>query len=285
MKEWIPTKIPKIANFYWGNEPLPYLRFLTLKTFSHYNPDWQLRLYTSKDSVKPTWLSKENKNIFNGKDYTDHLKEIPNLTIITVDFQKTIGIPNTTSDVHKSDILRWWLFTKDGGMWIDLDILFWKPITESEVNANKNCNLIFCQCRYGHSIGFLGSSANNEYYKIVLNMAKQRFNEKGYQSVGCELINNSNIHKTLHDFNYRARFIAMETVYPIDAFRIRHIYNANMKLDDPRTIGLHWFAGHDLSYKYVNEITADNYNDFKNDKTGEIYRMNTLLSVLKRINI
>lgn len=286
MKEWLPTKIPKIAHFYWGNSTLPFLRYLTLKTFSHYNPDWQLILYIPiKTDSQITWDTPENKTNFNGIDYTYKLEEMSNLNIVKIDFYKYLQISNDTSDVHKSDFLRWKLLSEQGGMWIDMDIIFIKPIAESECNINKNTNLIFCQCRYGHSIGFIGSSADNAYYKHINKMAREKYNKRSYQSIGCELINGSDIFGIMHKYNYKGQFIAPETVYPLDAIRIRHIYNGDFPLDDPRTIGLHWFGGDSMAFPYVNAINEDNYKDYKNNTTGEVYQINTLLSTLKRIEI
>ena len=45
--------IPKIAHFYWGNEILPFLRYITIYSFSILNPDWEIKLYL------PTKISKE----------------------------------------------------------------------------------------------------------------------------------------------------------------------------------------------------------------------------------
>jgi len=284
MKDWLPTKIPKIAHFYWGNSTLPFLRYLTLETFSHYNPDWELILHVpiTTDS-QITWDTPENKLQFTGIDYTYKLKDIPNLTINKIDFYRYMRLSNDISSVHLSDFLRWKLLSEQGGMWIDMDILFIKPISESEVNANVNTDLVFCQCRYGHSIGFIGASANNEYYKHINKMAREKYNKKSYQSIGCELINDSDVFGIMHKYNYKGIFIASETVYPLDAIRIRHIYNGDFPLDDPRTIGLHWFAGDVMANHYINSINETNYNDYKNDKTGEVYQMNTLLSTLKRL--
>ena len=282
---WQLRNIPQIANFYWGNDnKLSYLRFLTIKTFSNYNLNWKLRLYTSSGSSKPTWLSTENKINFTGKDYTHLLKDIPNLEIIEFDFTK-IGVSNDISDVFKSDFLRWYLFTQDGGLWCDMDIIFFKSIDEGNLTNNLNVNLIFCKGRYGHSIGFLGSSAHNKLYEWIFNEAKNKFDNKLYQTIGADLLNSTDIFKLIHNFNYKSTFIAPETVYPLDAIRIRHIYNADLPLDNPKTIGLHWYAGDIMAVKYINEIDDTNYTHYMNHTTGEVYRINTLLSLLKRIKI
>ena len=53
--EW-QLNIPKIFHVYWGGGVMPYIRFLTVKSFMKYNPDWEIMFWYPKyPSTHVTW--------------------------------------------------------------------------------------------------------------------------------------------------------------------------------------------------------------------------------------
>ena len=143
---WHLTKIPKIAHFYWGNEKLPYLRYLTISSFCKYNPDWKVRFYYPKyRQTKKTWNSKEHKyEIIVKKDYTEELKKLP-ITFVEIDFE-SLDLSNDLTEVHKSDYLRWFLLANVGGLWSDMDIIYIDSMNNISLNINDNneLNTLIC---------------------------------------------------------------------------------------------------------------------------------------------
>src|SRR5690349_7515983 len=120
------NQIPKIFNAYWDQSPLSYMNYLTVKSFSYYNPDWIIHIYVpTQKTEKITWITNEQKIKYTGVDYWSELTngKIKNLTIIPIDFE-SIGFYNHASEVIKSDYLRWHLLSTTGGLWSDLDILY-----------------------------------------------------------------------------------------------------------------------------------------------------------------
>ena len=75
---WHLTKIPKIIHFYWGNEKLSYLRYLSVYSFRKLNLDWQIKIHVPAvlSTDLPAWNTMHQKNIKIDKDYFDRLEEL-----------------------------------------------------------------------------------------------------------------------------------------------------------------------------------------------------------------
>ena len=71
-------KIPKKAHFYWGGERLSFLRWMTLKSFRIFNPDWEIILHrpTIPFHLHKTWTSPQQGEAFIGNNYEDLLPQI-----------------------------------------------------------------------------------------------------------------------------------------------------------------------------------------------------------------
>jgi len=255
---WYLNKIPKILHVYFGGEKLSYLRYMTIKTFCNLNRDWQVRFYYPQyPTTEKSWVSFEQKYTFDGDDYFDHVKRLP-VQMIPFDFS-TIGVDNTLSEVYKSDFLRWYLLSTVGGLWADMDILFFKPMNFLSFNTPENAHIDtgVCICRYGHSIGFMLASRDNLYYRYVWKRTKQAWNSTNYQSIGSILSNHlfptvQAIQRVLPQLN--AVNIPMDVVYAYDAARISDIYKStNMERYTNDSIGLHWYAGHPLAGQYLQQ--------------------------------
>lgn len=172
--------VPKTLLIYWGADKLSYMRYLTVKSFIHFNPDWMVILWLPKfPSVRRTWESNQLEYEVECADFLDMLKELVPYQM-TVDF-KQYGLDNTISEVHKSDYLRLDLLASWGGVWSDMDIIYFKPMTSLAVNTPKNKDKDTFVCinkQYGHSCGFLMSVHHNSFYRKMVDMAKIEFDGK-----------------------------------------------------------------------------------------------------------
>lgn len=287
---WYLQKIPKIAHFYWGEEKLPYLRYLTVESFINNNPDWEIRFYVPKfkQTIK-SWNTHEHKyNISKARDYYNDLKRLP-IKIIETDF-RDYELDNNLSEVHKSDYLRWYLLSVVGGVWADMDIIFIKSMNYINLNrtSNKEINTLICyHAPWKHSIGFLLSSANNSYYKEIWEKAKRvKYDSTNYQTVGSLLLNSIMQSSEKIENNFSDIIldnIPMETVYAYNSFMIKSIYNSqDLSYFKPHTIGLHWYAGHPNAEYYINNITENNYKKIENVLTKTI---DIVVSIKKQVNI
>ena len=259
---WHLNQIPKIAHFYWGGKPLTFLQYLSIYTFWKLNPDWQIYYHEPKfPTGNISWATHEQKYNFTGKNYYLASHDVP-VTCMYWDMN-SFGLPNDMSEVHKSDILRWHLLSTMGGLWSDFDVLYFKPMSALSFN-NQICssfNTGVSICRYGHSIGFLLSSANNPYYARLFYNAKANYKPHEYQSMGVKSINNfPNIH-VINNTGVNAYNIPMDTVYPYDASNIiKMLVTNDLSNITPNTIGIHWYAGHPKIGEFLNNTNGGEVN-------------------------
>jgi hypothetical protein len=221
-----------------------------------YNPDWDVRFYYPKyPQVEKSWVSFEQKYDFEGKDFLLEVMKLP-IKKIEVDFS-LLGIKNSLSEVYKSDFLRLHLLSTVGGLWSDMDILYFNPITNASFNIPKNSNIdtTVCICDYGHSIGFMLSSANNIYYRYLWEMSLKYWDDSNYQSIGATLLNRNfpNVETATNKFpNLKTINISMDTVYAYNASNIKSIFKSKqLDLFTSNSVGLHWYAGHPLAGKFL----------------------------------
>ena len=288
--EWYLKKIPKIAHFYWGNEKLPYLRYLTVYSFHKYNPDWEIRVYYPK--IKQTnipWTTKEQKYDSNVKeDYYPALKTLP-VTLIEMDFS-ILGLRNDYPEVHKSDFLRWYLLANIGGLWSDMDVIYFDSMNNININKrnNKDGDTVVC-CRQpkDFSIGFMLSSFNNDFYRAIWEKSLTGvYCKSDYQSVGVILLNSlmKDI-PTARSLFPKLKILALDfkTIYSYNASMIQTIYNTtNLEYITEEAIALHWYAGHPLAATLINEVTHKNYSKYNNVvcKVAEISMLNKKESII-----
>jgi hypothetical protein len=47
-------RIPKRMSFFWAGGPMSWLRYLTLASFRHLNPNWEMRIYHCPTTSRKT---------------------------------------------------------------------------------------------------------------------------------------------------------------------------------------------------------------------------------------
>jgi len=247
-------KVPKICHLYWGGGVLPYLRFMTVKSFMTLNPEWEVWLWSSvKYSAGESWKTVEQKYVPQCADFTEQLYSL-SVVKKTVDFQN-FGFSNGISEVHKADFMRSYIMSVYGGVWVDMDVLFFKPITDIEVNelTNKDIEIFVCMCSYGHSTGFLMSQKGSRFFERLVTMAHREFNPTLYQCLGPEIYNKyggtiEEINKTSSALNMK-----MDVVYAHDAHHMMEILQNVHPRFTEGSIGVHWYAGHPMWEFFFNE--------------------------------
>lgn len=254
--EW-QLNIPKIFHIYWGGGPMYYLRFMTIKTFIHYNPDWEIRLYYPKYPHNVfTWYSGEQSNGLICDDFFSKALELP-ITKTEIDFND-FELSNTMSEVHKSDFLRLHLLSTIGGLWSDMDIFYFKPMNSLYFNTieNNDIETFYCNHIYGHSVGFLMGCERNKFFGKLMAYAVREFNPAGYQSMGSLTYNKyfstfESINAITPAFN-----ISMDVVYAHNAGDIPTIINSSNQKFTNESIGLHWYAGSPLWKDFINKTNG-----------------------------
>lgn len=265
---WHLTNIPKIAYFYWDTSPMPFLRWLSLYSFRKFNPDWEMKLLQPINGrIEPTWSSFENKTIYLGEDYLSKYP-INNLQIINCDMEE-YGFSNEISDIYKSDILRINFLILTGGIWSDLDILYWKSIYDLSFNQFNKAEIknVLCCNFNGHSTGFLMSEKDSKIFiflKFIL--SETRYNENSYQSFGPDLFNEFLAGRDFFNLPFKE-------IYPLDYRYIIPMCNQNLFIEENGNVGIHWYAGHSVWDNFVNNINKDNYKEMQNTLVQYIDRI------------
>jgi Glycosyltransferase sugar-binding region containing DXD motif len=144
----------KQAYFYWATEVLPWVRFLTLKTFRQYHPDWDMYLY-----VPPTWIKATRP--FTGKDYFGKVGCL-GVGIRAIDLERVLGVefPVKNFPTVYADIFRYVILDRFGGFYSDMDQLYF-----NSVDFLDCYNATILPTPYHH---FLYGKPNNPYFKRVL---------------------------------------------------------------------------------------------------------------------
>ena len=292
--------IPKKIHFYWGNETMSWMRYMTLKSFRMFNPDWEIILYISPCAPKTkTWSSPNFQDYFyfKGSDYMPHAKEL-NINILPWDLADNGVIPlDNNFEIgasHKSNFFKWSKLATEGGVYSDLDILYFRPIDDF-YNKLEGYTTAICQTKY-LSIGLLASAGQDDFFKDIFISGIERYNAGEYQSAGVvtiyDLYNKipemDDITKMVFD-NYprlksydlsircpqdrvlqiaqekypQSKFynIPMDLVYPFDSTQVGLVFDSDLHISDlsPETIGYHWYAGHLIAQNFNNLFTEQNY--------------------------
>ena len=268
--------IPKRIFFYWGNEELSWMRYMTLYSFRKMNPDWEMVVCLSKHNAEWGLPRKQDFSYYTGPDYFNKIFEL-DIIVEEVqfpdDFKSKFDI---ISPIHESDLYRYYKLYSGGGFYSDMDILYFRPmgVIYDEIISSKY-NTIICQYPGWVTIGFLGASKDNLFYKDLLFSAFNFSDRNNYQSYGACLIyrffnfspNNyvfvnkiKEKYKKLKVYNTH-----QSVVYYYDCNKIDYAFANSLNIKDfgLQSIGYHWYGGHQTSQKYNNILNENNYTNYK----------------------
>jgi hypothetical protein len=274
---WHLNKIPKVIHFYWGNEKLSYLRYLSVLSFRRLNPEWKIKIHVPAvlNTNPPEWNTIHQKNLKIEIDYFTQLIDL-DVEIVKHDFSEDFD--NFAHEVHKCDFLRWKILATEGGVWSDIDILYVKSIEELAENIDdeyiKSIDVFLCCFRKSkHAIGFLMSAGNNPFYQKIYDLSKKNYDKTQYQCIGSKLID-YNYHsqvKIRKEFGNESKvyFIDPLCVYKLQEKEIPTFFETydgeiNFIVEEKYVIGFHWYAGHPLAQNFESLLNMDNVDQFDN---------------------
>ena len=296
-----PKKIPKIINMYWYGEEFTYLHWISLETMIYYNPDFKIKIYTSKkNETKKTWSTNVQSVKYEGKNYFSQISK--KVEVIELDLEKLKKdfpvLKKITNNVHVSDFIRYYLLYIFGGIWCDSDIFFTKSLYEINfTNYKLNCDniddienviIIYQKCKI-FPIGFMMSCQKSKLFYDLLNSCDMYFDINKYQCIGASmwekiLINDDELLKKYENTS----FINEKYVYPLLWNEMNKIFTENKNLDglnqkilNDSVIGLHWYNGCPIIKNFINEYMLE-YDCDKMNK--DIYIMKLIQDYLSKIN-
>lgn len=265
---WHLSRIPRKMHFYWGNESTSFLRYLSVYSFRKLNPDWEVNLYVPArgHGGEASWASWESydRAHFTGRDYSRELFSLPGLRVREVDFSAFPGM-NGATEVHKSDFFRWHLLGEEGGVYSDIDILYFRPFEELAFNLpdNRDAEAVLCLHEHGHIIGFFMASAGNAFFRGLAESALEYLDSQAYQSIGSLMLNKLYPDEEAIRRGFpgmRWLNLPLSVVYPYDWSQATNIFQSrDASALQPDTIGVHWFAGSPITRQFNNLIDAETY--------------------------
>ena len=276
-------EIPKEIFFFWEGDKMSWMRYMTLFSFRKFNPDWRILLYVNKNTTFKTnpWINKNVQDFFSydGEDYFNKISEL-NVEIVEWDIRDNdlIETDIEISPSQKSNFLKWYKLYETGGIYSDMDILWFKPIDDFyNILSSNDYDTAICQTAY-LSIGLLASKKNNPLFKDIFLNGFNCFNSEAYQTAG--VLNIYDLFSEVSQpgvFNeIKARYpkikpynIPMNLVYFLNHTQIDYALEHSLSGADfsDESIGYHWYAGHPSVQKYNNVLTERNYMNYNNTFT------------------
>lgn len=239
---------------FWSGSQLSLLNVISILSFAAFHKDLTLVIYTTDKqiNINPMWSSGEH--VFHiSKNYNlDILSQVPNIKFVEINSSLN-RYQRLKSSIHFADFIRIEKLSEHGGVWIDADIIFLKPINDIIYGIGEKLSVI----EYSNVIttGFIASKNSEIKINLLLTEALKIINDdsfrNSYQSLGPNLwtkvfIQNRNIFKS-------SNFMPIKSFYPYNYKHLNKFYYLpDDGAIDQGVYGVHWYNGN-LASKYFIE--------------------------------
>jgi hypothetical protein len=122
----------KTCHFYWGNTKLPWLHSLSIRSFMHHHPGWEVTV----------WRPRRLDDRCDYGVVSDHAKDCAGAMWAGIEVDETTECwltehdpKNSWTQTTRSDALRLWLLHEHGGMWSDCDVLYFGSVEGSSLDG------------------------------------------------------------------------------------------------------------------------------------------------------
>lgn len=269
--------IPNRAFAFWGNDKMSWCRYMTLYSLRKLNPELQIDLYTTpQNDLKKVWDCDVQQDffMFEGDDYTHLLKHL-DINIVPWTLKTPTGqdLSRKIAMSQQSNFLKYEILAKEGGFYVDLDIL-WTKSLKKYAKCVENADFALCTGNGYFSIGFLASRAPCAFFQEVWEHAFKYFYCESYQGAGVEVIYDLLKVKTgikdvfmlrrdlpgyLRDLWPDLTFYdnPFKLVYPWPHDAMGHVWLDNHEELPTETIGIHWYAGAPISQLHNGSLTEN----------------------------
>jgi hypothetical protein len=266
--------------FFWGGSALSWMRYMTLYSFRKFNPDWEMILCLSENTItKKNWDSYETQDFYNyvGSSCLEKISEL-SIHIESVKFPDDFKA-NIISPVHESDLYRYYKLYNDGGFYSDMDVLYFRPIDDFYNSlCENNTDTVLYHCPSYAAIGFLAADKDNCFYKDLFNFATSIETVSSYQAFGvgliyqfCEIEKNRVSIDSIGDI-LRSKYKSLNIysipdflVYQYDWTEVSKVFSKAYDISkfNQKAIGYHWYAGSPVSQGYNKLLNENNYREYK----------------------
>jgi len=218
------------------------------------NPDWEVIVWRPAQSGKaPGWHTKEHSHYaWTKEDWAERFKEAGDN--VREEIADLGDFPRLT-EVHRSDLYRWRLLHTMGGFWSDIDIVFFRPMSDLEVDMEADALLCWGEIdelRHWQAIGFLAGKPGAILFKEMerIGLALAKMPHLGYQDLGTNLLVGFARPGATEAVGSVIGQIPQHAVYPFKSVKSQMpaLWMDFRKLDVRQsTIGIHWFAAQKFS--------------------------------------
>jgi hypothetical protein len=202
---------------------------------------------------------------YTGKDYFYLVKQATYVNVVEVDLCD-YSINVSLHNILRSDILRYHLLYKYGGVWSDFDVLWLKPIDYfdcisyyGDVKPDDITAVVSLikETVGGHSIGVMIHAQYDDYAKELIELTTQVKPPYTHEVFGSTMI--SAKYPTLDSLSKFKGLVGTKhlTYYPYDIHppkpTLDKLYLANdLSYLTKDVMCLHWYNGKELSKQYIN---------------------------------
>lgn len=251
--------IPKVCHLFWDGYKMSFLQTLTVTSFHLQNPDWLITIYVSKQKYNQLGENKYTGR-YTGKDFFDTLLQKEYVQVKEIDLNDW-GVNLDVPACSGSDIFRMQVLYRYGGVYSDFDVLWVRPLEhirniKSMGNPN-NFESTVCLYQYGHgfqNVSVIIAEKGSSFLRSIIQAQKEVKPPYQHQSYGSSLV--SELYPNLSSITSkypRVLAVPYETLYPYSIYELDKLFSeVNFKPLTSNTLGVHWFAGHELSVKYMN---------------------------------
>lgn len=259
-------------HFFWGDQPMSWMRYMSLYSFRLLNPEWDIHLWQCSTPVRGKYWTCPNQQDFfrySGDDYRSFLPELD------VRFHAwSHWRINELGPSHLSNLFKWQLMAGEGGWYADLDILWVRPMSHYLSRIDAGYNMAICY-RLGYfSIGLLASTGGMAFFRRVLesaeNATREVYQSAGvmaiYNALGCQPFQGSDHIKKIKQQHTGASILnfPMDLIYPWRCTEMADVFCRRHKHIPGKTIGIHWYAGAEISQQYNRCMNHNNFHQFDN---------------------
>ena len=235
-------------NFYWSyGVRISFYRYLTLATFRHWHPDWEIRLWQSDwKKTALAWNFHEFQSRF--KATHDWSKEAVDLlgvkmcSYVPAD-ERVLGFaPPNISDIFSYETLH-----REGGWYADMDILFTKNFDHISDSGS------YAWMGFGDMedwVGIFGCEPGSWVMKSFYDACLDNYTGEHYNSTGTQGI----IKSCTSDINWCNKFAEgdrglknwrcpRDMFYPLRPQHTSFLYSDSWPTPKPNTWAVHLFGG------------------------------------------
>jgi len=250
--------IPKIAHLVWfGDQHMPLINVFTITTFHRLNPDWEIKVYTSKQGNKDfgtlEWIPP-----YVGCDFFPVIRELDYVEIIEVDF-KDFDCPVHAHVIAMTDVFRQQVLFREGGIYSDFDVIWLKPMsyfTELDCIGDPTdfqCTVSYFETDHGHhNVSNIIAEKGSQFLAYTLSQCANMQPPYSHQAFGTDLFNSLFPHAKDIKFD-RMLFLKYETFFPYGIYNLIDLFQRHdiAPAYQPNVMAVHWFGGHPFAHAYI----------------------------------